>query len=512
VALYSGGLLFYFWIAGAGRADFDTLDWPVFRQYLDILRTAVRSGVVPFHAYLFPEDLGVMQTEYFARVHLIIAPHVLLLVRFLSVDATLLIHVLANYSIGYLGLARLCRENRLDRLSFWMLFTIFVLGGFIVSKLVAGQVNDLAYFFLPHVLLYCQRILLAETDAGAAPAARDAVVRLSLLLVYGILQAGLHVIHIFFLILLCLLLPRWPSALRFASITALVLWGGAIRLLTTLVFTRGYMDPVARVSWTGYGTWVLRGGPDACSVRSPTCWLSELTRALAVVTPIDYPDNGFWELDAFVGVAALALVTAGLAFFSIQPNSAETVFVAGSAAARRRLHRRVGASAALIGLLSLGPLYAKIFNPLHRLLHVPHVNNMPTHMIIYPLFVATFYAAGAWQAARSANAGHRKLLTRVQIALTALTVLACVEHAAIWNVGYVERHAATLDADVTGYRDSKTMTAGILDAPVSPCYRAVLYGSGALTATYLLAVAGYAARRRMRPAEAGASAVPVGSE
>lgn len=493
LVLYPVGLVFWAWVVGWGRTRLDVYDWPIFTQYWTILLQAVRGGVIPFHAYLFREDLGVIQTEYFARVHLMLAPHILLLLRFLDVTHALVVHVLLNYTVGYVGLVKLCRENRLDRLSFAWLFTVLFLGGFVVSKLVVGQVNDLAYFLFPYFILYCQRLLRSRSEPWWSPTARDTVIRLSFLIVYSVLQAGLHVVHIFVLVLLLLLLTSWTSFRRLAVLGVLVAWGGAVRFAPTLAFTQGYLDPSKRGSWTGYGTWVRRGG-EACSVRSPTCWLSELTRALGVVTPVNYPNNGFWELDTFIGLSGIALLAGGLALLATRPGEIQRQHEGAPGGASSPTHRILGLSGLVIAVLTLGPIYAKIFNPLFRMLHLPHVNDMPTHMIVYPLLLAAGYAAAAWQWARTTNG---RGLAWLQVGLVVVTMLACVEHAAIWNVGYVERHAREIGHEALGYRETLTFEAKILDRPVSPWYRTVVYGSGAASAVYLAAVAVYAAGAAM---------------
>jgi len=512
--LYLFGLWFYAYVLGFGRIPLNVFDWPLFTQHFTILKLALKQGVIPFHAYLFKEEVvgslaNAIQTKYFARVHLMIAPHLLVALRWLDVTAAIFFHVFVSYTVGYVGLLKLCRQNALDRLSFCLLYAVLCLGGFTVSKLLAGQLNDMGYFLLPWVLLYAQWLLgISATDTSTKHGTLNAVIKLSLVLVYATLEGSLHVLYIYLLILGFLFLLRsHRTRLVLAGVLLLLCIGGAIRFLPILTLAKGYLDPTVRDQvWAGYGTrwW----SAIQCHPRSPTCWLTDLAFGLTALRPFSEDTCwSYWEFNAYIGLTGVILIVLGGGFLYVKRQELMTWIAPADPQGFKRSHRLLVISGMLCGLFVLGNVYGKVFGTLFLLLRLPHVNQVPTRMVVYPLFLFACYAVAGWQAVRRSE-GKPKLLTVIQTALTVLTIVACVEHATYWNMGTVARELAVWEADtlddpdaidgpdlkaqVLNYPSKFTLEAGLLERPVSSAYRWIMGVSAGLSLSYVLALVGYA--------------------
>lgn len=506
--LYVLGALSYASMVGWGRAEFKLYDWPVSISSLTVLKMGLTQGVMPFHAYFFREEVlttpFVQQTEFFARVHAILAPHVIVLLNVVSVKTAVVLHVLFMYTLGYLGLLRLCRHNHFDRLGFSALYATFLLGGFIPTKLAVGHLFDAAaYFLLPYVLLYAQRLLVLGSGRMQPRAMWEAVVGLSLVLVYTILLGSVHVVYIELLILGAVLL--WNRRTRWAllAVVGLLAWGGAVRFVPILAFNEAYLGPHRRLlAWGGYGSWW--GDEKPCSVRSPTCWLSDLADALTVLRPIQYHhDQNWWEFSLYISLAGVALLIAGWSFLLLKWNDALLAIAP-------RDHRRAARSQAVLCLaglfflmLSMGPVYGRLVNPLFAWLNLSHINTIPSRMAVFPLLLFSCYAVAGWQVVRQGEGKRPRWVGLLQSVLIVIVIAAGLEHAAHWNVRAVEASVTVSDQTGPYVLYSPLRQAGLMDLPVSPAYRLAVYASMVASLAYLVIACAWLAVGWLRRAQGG---------
>jgi hypothetical protein len=497
-AVYLFGLWLYGYVLAWGRSAFYSYDWPLAINGLEVLKQGWTRGVMPFHAYFFPEDVMAapfaQQTEFFARAHAILAPHVVGLLPFLSTRAVVVLHVLFMYTLGFLGLVKLARQNRFDALGVAALCALFLLGGFISTKLVAGNLYDAAaYFLLPYVLVYGQRLLGMRAGALDRAALARSVVGLSLTLVYTVLVGSIHVAFIELLALGAML--AWARRTRWAlaAVLALLAWGGAVRFVPMAAFNQAYLGEQRRtVAWGGYGSWW--GEEKPCSVRSPTCWLSDLADAMAVLHPVRYHgDQNWWEFSLYISLAGVALLVAGWAFLAVKGR--EALLLIG-----RRDYRRAASAQAILGwtglllfALSMGPVYGRLLNPLFTWLHLPHVNTIPSRMIVFPFLLFACYAVAGWHVARRGQGRRPWLVAAAQATLVAVMMAASLEHAAHWNMGSIEASGAVTEQTAWYALYSPSRQPGLMNLPVSPAYRLTVYASIAATLAYLVTAVGWLA-------------------
>ena len=219
------------WFFQFGQVSWQqTRDWETGWTYFAGIRQAVQSGELPY--LLRTASQGT--ERYFANAETLIAPHAILL-GVMSPGPFLIVHMLACFTAGYVGLLAIRRELRLSPFSWGIFVTLFLFNGHIGAHFNAGHMSWAGYYLLPWVLLGLIRAATGDLSAKN-------VVVLALSLAAMIVLGSWHLFVFAYLqivIFLCSL-RSWRAAVCLARISALVALLAAIRLVPgTLTFGGG---------------------------------------------------------------------------------------------------------------------------------------------------------------------------------------------------------------------------------------------------------------------------------
>jgi hypothetical protein len=380
---------------GFAGMSFTVADWPKEVRYYVALKQALADGRIPWYV-----SRSIQETRKFlANPEVAWSPDVLLL-RFVGIEAFLILKVLLWYAVGFLGLLLVRRRYALSLLPFTFLFLLFAFNGHIVAHLAIGHSMWTGYFLLPFVFLYLVDLL--ETDP---PASR---VKLALVFFLMLLQGSLHVFVWCVLLLLLAVAFRpkaWRPALATLAWTAAL---GACRLVPPAVVLFGKMDQV-----------FISGYPSAVAVLA----------AFTAIRPITYAREGglfgtlnWWEYDAYLGAFGLAwLVWFGIVLRFKGPEARRFAILDGPLG--------------IVALLALDDLYA----PINRLgLPLLAGERVSSRLLIVPIVFLLPAAALRMQRVLEAS-GRRARLRAIGVAAAAVTAAFLAAHSHAWSLPVLER-------------------------------------------------------------------------
>ena len=137
---------FFSWNTG----PFNYHDWALVTiPRLDLMRDALSAGTLPFHAADTTTLLDVSD-RFFVIPDVITTPQMVLL-PFVGINTFIIIDVLLNYSIGFLGLLWLRRKKNLSLFTFTIAFLLFNFNGYILGHYSVGHFSWGGYFLFPIV-------------------------------------------------------------------------------------------------------------------------------------------------------------------------------------------------------------------------------------------------------------------------------------------------------------------------------------------------------------------------
>jgi len=273
-----------------GQIPWDRADWyDITGPRLFFLQEAVQNGQLPLHV---DDPLGMKNaTDRFLSIPDVFASPQIVLLRWLTPGAFVLLQTLALYALGYWGLLRLKRQWQLSLAAFIPLYLLFNFNGHLVVHVAVGHAGWGTVFLFSWFVLWTVQLL--ESGGGWRWAAR-----ISLLLAFIFLQGGFHPFLWCWLFLAVLLLFRWRlrKPLLLALAFALLLSMG--RILPAAIVTQdlriGFLSGFTTTAELLAGLVILRGP----------------AQALETVTPLN-PLVAWWEFDYYIGWAGLAFVALG---------------------------------------------------------------------------------------------------------------------------------------------------------------------------------------------------------
>lgn len=334
-SLYVLGLVGWAYLLGWGQVPLDFHDWSGINvPRLVFLQDALRSGVWPLHMTGGAALHGVTD-RYLALPDVITSPQAALLL-ILPVQLFVVVDVLIQYTIGFLGLLALRRYAEWSLFAFASAFLLFVFNGHILSHYSVGHFTWGAYFLFPWVVWLIFRFLDGHQSWGSVAGFATAMC-------YAVLTGGQH--HMtWVLLLLALLIPvcRRRAWWLVAVVVASGLMG-AVRLLPPALELASFR----------------RAGLVSDTIGFPS--VSHLIEALVVLrreVPAFNPalpgniwffDDAFYEFNAYVGGMGLAMLALGVYFWlrSARPKYPQlivplAVMIALSIGSSYRLIRALG--------------------------------------------------------------------------------------------------------------------------------------------------------------------------
>lgn len=147
VIIFFFGMFVWVRFLNFGDIPEDRLDWAdITFPRLEVLQQAIQSSELPLY---ITDEKGLKEvTNLFLSIpDQILSPDVLLL-RFMTIEQFIVLHVIFFYAIGFLGLIMFKKKYRISFISFFLLFLLFNFNGHIVSHLSVGHLTWASYFLL----------------------------------------------------------------------------------------------------------------------------------------------------------------------------------------------------------------------------------------------------------------------------------------------------------------------------------------------------------------------------
>lgn len=429
-----------------GQIPWDRADWyDITGPRLFFLQEAVQNGQLPLHV---DDPLGMKNaTDRFLSIPDVFASPQIVLLRWLTPGAFVLLQTLALYALGYWGLLRLKRQWQLSLAAFIPLYLLFNFNGHLVVHVAVGHAGWGTVFLFSWFVLWTVQLL--ESGGGWRWA-----VRVSLLLALIFLQGGFHPFLWCWLFLAVLLLFRWRlrKPLLLALAFALLLSMG--RILPAAIVTQdlriGFLSGFTTTAELLAGLVILRGP----------------AQALETVTPLN-PLVAWWEFDYYIGWAGLAFVALGGGLWVWKRRA-----WAGSFAP-------LWGTCAVLAVVSVGRLYRVVFS-----LGIPFLNGerVSSRFFLLPLLFAAALAALAIQRSLDEKRPGRGLIL-AGFGGVLLLFNDLLQHRELWKSDQLAQ-----------FFPSETFTRLHLAYHPDPLYTAALIG-GTLIAAVALAILLAAARR-----------------
>ena len=435
-----------FWDLGA--IGLVSHDWPKEAYYYDVLREALTTGRLPFYI-----DRDAQGTSWFLAIPEVLVSPQLLLLPLLPNGAFATANGIILWLVGVAGCLLYRRRYQVAMVPFLFVLFLFSFNGHIIGHLAVGHSMWVGYFLSPFAILATFRLVEGSTSS------RDALL-LGLVLAGMMLQGAFHLAVYFALLagVLALLAPRRlaaPVALAFAACGPLA----AVKIVPALL-AFGELDRSFMSGYPGLGIFL---------------------DGLTAVRPTDTPPLGsftehrlgWWEYDAYLGVAGLLFVTV----FAFRPLKGQ----------RDGWLLLVQACLVLI-VLSFGEVIYLL-----SLLHVPVLGQerVASRIFVAPL-VCLLFLAGRGYTERAGNAaspsdGRPPAVSVLAVLGLALTIGGLLAHLLKWRI-------VTLEA-----APREPWQLHMLEVIPNPFYERLWLGSLALSVIAWIAAVSYLVTRRRLP-------------
>lgn len=428
--LAAGSLHWFLFIGMPPSFPREAADWPKEFRYYAVLKQAVSEGRVPYFVSVSLQDTR----KFLAIPETVLSPQILLL-RWLSIDTFLLVHILLLQAAGLAGCVALGRRYQLSVPSLCLLWLLLGFNGHITSHLAIGHSMWGGVFLLPWFFL-CVLELVEDPPNRRTPIAIGAVLGVILW------QGSFHpfVWCVLFLLLLFLFdgVSRRPVFVSLLWSAAFAAW----RLVPAAVVLLGKRSQAFE---TGYPS------------------VADLMAAFVSIRDAQFPRQGtgamggvrWWEFDAYIGWPALLwLLTFGIVFLALD----------------RGPRRRLSLPLAITALLSYDGLYRLIHFARLPLLSAERVSSRLLILPVGMLVVLAAIEGERW--CRKAPRGRGVLLIVVAMA----TAVSLAVHSRAWSVPSVTRllppppHTRDLTieiVDASGERDGLYLGSVYASAVVS---------------------------------------------
>ncbi len=299
-ALFLIGLLLWGYFLNFGAIPVDFHDWAeVNAPRIAFLKDSVTKAELPLHMHDSSALRGITD-RYMALPDVILSPHIIIL-KWISVQDFVLIHVWLLYALGFFGLIALKKELNLSLLSFSWIFLLFNFNGHLTAHLSVGHVTWAGTFLFSWVIMRALEIQRGVADYRW-------LAKTAFLLFFMFLQGAFHQFVwclIFFGFLAFGGKKSFFTVLKLLVFTVLL---SAVRILPPALHLADFdSDFLGGFSRPG-----------------------QLVRAFfKIISPMDSLDPtvtgstlGWWEFDLFIGIAAglFLLLAGGSCLYQLRKN------------------------------------------------------------------------------------------------------------------------------------------------------------------------------------------------
>ncbi len=296
--LFAAGLVGWAYVVGWGLTPLDFHDWTDINfPRLLFLQNALRGGEWPLHMAGSASLHGV--TDRFLTLPDVITSPQSLLLLVLPIQTFAVVDVLLHYAVGFWGLVVLRRQLEWSLAVFALAALLFLFNGHILAHYGVGQFTWGSYFLFPLLAGFLMRFL--DGDDSWTLLAKFAGV-----MFYIVLAGGQH--HFtWILLLLTLMLPFcWQRKGWLIGAVAASGLLSAVRLLPPVLELQAFRGAGLVDDVVGY--------PSLWHLLMSLVVLRRETATFNAALPgnLWFFDSGFYEFNAYVGVAGFVVLVVGV--------------------------------------------------------------------------------------------------------------------------------------------------------------------------------------------------------
>ncbi len=393
--LFLVGIIYWIGFFNSGKVSLNAFDWVKEDAYLNTLRLAQTSNVIPWQ---WSEPYYHNTDKFLANPEVVLTPDILFL-RWVSNSVFIIMHVVLFYVAGFWGSFLLAKKLNVRFVSFFFFWLIFNYNGHISAQIAIGHFQWTGYFLIPFFFIFLLQFVEKSQDAPTFN--KTAVLRMALLFGILFLNGSVHLAIICSMFLITALLFRW--AMYQNVITSIFI--GSLLGLNRLLPAALWFPPKDSIG-QGYPTFnSLLDGFTAFRLYN----FSGLQ---------EYHIWGWWEYDFYIGFI----------MFIIFAVSVVVVFRQHKAPFQPYLLKTAG----VFVLLALGNVY-NIINILH--LPLVGIERAPSRFIVMPFVLFSIISMAGINEFTNLWGKWAKII------VTSALPFAIGElyfHFAFWRVQYIE--------------------------------------------------------------------------
>lgn len=447
---YGIGVLHWYFFMTWGWPDYNTHDWRYMHQWVAVMKRALQTGQIPYHAAYFSEELATGQfafgDRYLALPFLIMSPQILALL-FLDIPSWMTLQLILMYTLGFWGLVKWIGKLKLSMTASAFVLILFNLNGFHSSRIGIGHLQNAGYFLAPWWLYILTHF--AEVSNGALRQRVLPALQFGLFLFFVLLQGSVQLVQNIVVSGICVLLFYPKQLLWYVLGGAVGLVLGSYLVWPVLRFSP-YVPITSRMVWcSSYGTvsdyhgGVLAFGGAILQV------LYSLYRGLAKV--YSAAADGSWEADAYISAFGIALVLGACVGVVLGRQQARVKTALYS--------KRFAAGMLLVFLLSLDCVYHRLWGVLRGVLVFPAVDRFPSRLIIYVLTYLILVSSSGFDRLFQI-VQHPRIRAGLQWISLGVLLLLLLQHSWVWSVSQSESHWASLPHETLTFGEQLLSRAG----------------------------------------------------
>ncbi len=432
ILLYSAGLIHWFAFIALGHPTYQALDWPLIHQWLDVIKQALLTGRVPYHASYFLNEFQTHQfiwgDRFFAIPYITVSPQVLLL-GLLSVHAFMKVQLILLYTLGFLGVYQWVKRLDLSSGAAILLFLFFNFNGFLVGRMGVGHLQNAGYFLVPWFLLLLYRCLEDKHESYSRSIAHG--IEFAFLVVFVLMQGSLHTVYQMVLVGFITMLFYPKKLLWYGGSLLLALIGATYFIVPNILYGQ-YPHAVDRIIFGGYGLASGDAGAPLIAAKNIITMMVNgiyhIWQALTVAYSARF--DATWEYSVYISIVG-ALVLFG---------SLMTVIAKKRSLIQGVVHRDRFVLAAIVVMgLSFSSVSYHLFNALRHVVLLPSIDRLPSRLFYYPLSVAFLVASTGFDVFVSMVDGKKTKRAIEWIVLFSMFALLMI-HSYGWSVNQTEKN------------------------------------------------------------------------
>lgn len=291
IILFLLGIAHWVGFFNAGDLSLVAYDWVKEDAYLNTLREALTSGVIPWR---WSEPFYHGTQNFLANPEIILTPDIVLL-RWIPNSIFVIIHIILLYSVGFFGCLLITRKLNASFVAFLIFWLVFNFNGYVIAHLAVGHLQWTGYFLLPFFFIILSTFVRESQSASSI--VTTPALGMGLLLGVLFLNGSFHIAVWCSMFMTIALLWRWSMFLN--VVTAIIIGGllGLGRLLPAALLFPEKKDFIS--GYPSFGT-VL----DA---------FTSLRRHDFGGSGGIFGTLGWWEYDIYIGFVAFIILVICLA-------------------------------------------------------------------------------------------------------------------------------------------------------------------------------------------------------